>query len=292
MRTMELNNSAMQRMGLIFAACILAACAISCLGVQKAYAGFRYVSYANQYIKISPATNSGLALDISGESTSNYANAMLYSKGNGHPNQVFYLQYRKTWAGKKFYSLRAVHSGKYLDVCGGYGSRGINLQQYTYNGTDAQLFCFCLNDAGYVIIQSKLGTVVDMAGGVIKSGTNVHMWDYNNTNAQRWKLYKWYYDEKPTVYAYKSQTHTVTSRYQAKYVARVANASDVRAYRSNSRISVLHSYQGSNCYNYYVKGISNGTSILTLNAYNKTWGWRQGKIYLNVKLGSLFSGWF
>lgn len=179
----------MRVIAIVLFACFTSICAICCFGKGTAYASPQYGSVSNGYIKIVPAYNTGLALDINNADTGNFTNASLYSRQDGHPNQVFYVQYRKTFKGIKFYSLKAIHSGKYLDVCGGSSRNGTNLHQYQWNGSASQLFCFIKNDNGNVIIKSMIGDlVIDINGGSLRSGTNVQLWGFNNSRAQQWKL--------------------------------------------------------------------------------------------------------
>lgn len=84
----------------------------------------------------------------------------------------------------------AYHSGKAIDVAGGKGDRGTNIQQYSANGTDAQLWKLAqTEDDGYYRIISKLsGRALDVANGKAKNGQNVRIWDCNSTDAQKWKM--------------------------------------------------------------------------------------------------------
>lgn len=204
-------------------------------------------------------------------------NASHYYRQDGHPNQVFCVRYRESYRGIRFYSLQAVNSGKYLDICGSSPASGANVHQYQWNGGANQLFCFLKNDAGALIVKSKVGDLVlDINGAALRSGANVQAWSYNGSRAQQWKLQKWDYEAAPRITG--NPNARIANRYIGTYVANVANASKVSYSRSNGRISVSCDRTGCGSHRFYAKGISNGSSGLTIKAYNKTWGWRSGRL--------------
>ena len=79
-------------------------------------------------------------------------------------------------------------TGKALDISAGSTANEANLQTYSWNGTDAQLWKFVNIGSGNYYIRSKLGTVIDIAGGSIKAGSNIQMYTSNYSNAQKWNL--------------------------------------------------------------------------------------------------------
>ena len=65
------------------------------------------------------------------------------SSGNADcPQQKFDV----TYLNNGYYSLKATHTGKALDLYGGYNTAGTNVQQYGWNGTSAQQWV--LKDTG------------------------------------------------------------------------------------------------------------------------------------------------
>lgn len=94
-----------------------------------------------------------------------------------------------------YYIVPAVATDKVLDVSGGSLRDGANIQIYTLNRTDAQVFQLSYRKNGTAQIASRLvGKCVDVADGSLVSGTNVQMYTDNDTRAQQWTI-----TEKSTV---------------------------------------------------------------------------------------------
>ena len=86
-------------------------------------------------------------------------------------------------------------TGKALDVSGGSLVDGANVQVYTANATDAQVFQLTYRSDGTAQIANRLtGKCVDVQGGTLSAGTNVQMYTDNDTRAQSWDI-----TEKSTV---------------------------------------------------------------------------------------------
>lgn len=67
---------------------------------------------------------------------------------------------------------------------------GSNIQQYTWNGSDAQLWKIINLGNGQFYIRAKLGKGLDVCGGNSLSGTNVQLYSSNGSKAQNWVLKK------------------------------------------------------------------------------------------------------
>lgn len=93
-------------------------------------------------------------------------------------------------AGNGYYTITAEHSGKVLDVAGGSTASGTIVQQFTANGTDAQLWYFTDAGNGDYTIHSVLGNCLDVWNAGTSNGTKIDCFEYNGTNAQKWKLTK------------------------------------------------------------------------------------------------------
>ena len=65
-------------------------------------------------------------------------------------------------AGNGYYTITAEHSGKVLDVAGASTASGATVQQYAYNGSNAQLWYFVDAGNGYYNIYSALGNCLDV----------------------------------------------------------------------------------------------------------------------------------
>ncbi len=131
--------------------------------------------------KIKSAKDRKKVLDISGSSTKNSANVLLWSDSNKN-NQKFHV----TYLGNGYYSIKAVHSKLSLDVAGAGTTNGTNVQQYTYNGSNAQKWA--IKDWGngkYSIMSKCNGLYLDINGGATTDGTNVQMYKGNGSEAQK-----------------------------------------------------------------------------------------------------------
>lgn len=95
------------------------------------------------------------------------------------------------------YYIKNVYSGKYLDVSGGTASNGANVQQYEFNGTEAQRWRIQLkpNTNNEFYILTRVGNdgyqymySLDISGGSNSDGANVQIYEYNNSSAQTFKI--------------------------------------------------------------------------------------------------------
>lgn len=119
-------------------------------------------------------------------------NVQIYENCDGHNDPAFVKSqyFTLTHVGNGWYYLKNVGNGKVVDVVNADPTPGTNVQQYDYNGSDAQLFRFYDAGNGYCYIKSKLGCYVDVNGGINANNTNVQIYTFNATTAQKWKLIK------------------------------------------------------------------------------------------------------
>lgn len=87
--------------------------------------------------------------------------------------QTWQTIYVKTENGIPYYALRNAHSGKFLDVPNSSSTPGEQLQQWHYNGTDAQLFEFRELEGGYAIINKGNGLAVTNKNSSTTNGTEI-----------------------------------------------------------------------------------------------------------------------
>lgn len=101
------------------------------------------------------------------------------------------------------YYIKSYFSGMYLDVVNCSSANNANVQQWTYNGCDAQKFKLVSNDDGtYCIYTGASGysKVVDVAGKSTADGANILQYAYKGTTNQ-----KFYVEEVSSgVYAIKT----------------------------------------------------------------------------------------
>ena len=86
------------------------------------------------------------------------------------------------------YLVINANSLKALDVRGASDKAGTNVQQWSVNSSDAQIWAVTEQTGGWQLLCSLTGKCLDVAGGSIKSGTNVQQWSDNNGRAQRWEF--------------------------------------------------------------------------------------------------------
>lgn len=88
---------------------------------------------------------------------------------------------------KTFY-IKNAYTGKYLDVSGGTGQAGTNVQQYEYNGSDAQKWYILHLGNGEYMLYTFAGSTIegdtiylnyalDVDNAIDANGTNIHIWD-------------------------------------------------------------------------------------------------------------------
>lgn len=81
--------------------------------------------------------------------------------------------------------------GKALDVSGGSGADGANVQLWEENGTAAQEWNVTVDDDGFITLKNlKSGKALDVCGASGKPGANVQQYSPNGTAAQRWAVEK------------------------------------------------------------------------------------------------------
>ncbi|MFD9359788.1 RICIN domain-containing protein, partial [Streptomyces sp. NPDC060031] len=117
--------------------------------------------------------------------------------GASQTNQRWFFSAESVQNGKYTYDIRAVHSGKCLDVAGGTSATGdgADVHQWTCLGTAQTNQQWYLTDAGngtFYIQAVHSGKCLDVAGGTSATGdgADVHQWTClgaSQTN-QRWYL--------------------------------------------------------------------------------------------------------
>ncbi len=101
--------------------------------------------------------------------------------------------YTETTVADGTYYIKNVNSGLYLDVENASADNGANVQQWTFNGCDAQKFQIKSDGNGYYYIltgASGYTKCVDIDSGSAADGTNVMQWEYWGGNMQKYKIAK------------------------------------------------------------------------------------------------------
>lgn len=147
-----------------------------------AYSASRTVENGTYYI--AGSSDTGIVLDIAGQSTSTDANVGFWTSNRG-TNQ----QFKITYNGNGYYTIVGMGSGLAVDVSG-YSSRtGADLIQWTLgNNKDNQLWAIVRNSDGSYSFVSKLsGLLLTAAGGVAK-GSNAETGPMDYAANQRFSL--------------------------------------------------------------------------------------------------------
>ena len=225
----------------------------------------------------------------------------------GAKNQMFDIKYM----GAGYYQILSVQSGKSLDVANASSEPGANLWEYSWNGSNAQLWKFIVNSDGSYYIKSKLGTVVDIFSGIIAEGTNIQMYTANGSDAQKWKLEsgKEGIDERPL----ENGTYTISNATNSKQVLDIASAvetdyANIQMYASNNTSAQRFElyYVGNGYYQILSEksgkslDVANGSKKQGANVWQYSWNgseaqlWRiieaeDGGYYLQSKLGTFLS---
>ena len=135
---------------------------------------------------ITTSQNQNYVVDVEGVSTENGANVYLWETLGINTNQMWQIVDAD---GDGYYTVAALHSGKYLDVAGGLVVSDTNVQQYEATNSDAQLWSIVPNGDGTYCLYSKCGGfALDLYYGLVADGVNIRIHDVNGAAAQKWYL--------------------------------------------------------------------------------------------------------
>lgn len=133
--------------------------------------------------RISSVIKASSNIDVKSGSISDKANIHLWSY-EGKDQQKFKLEYNNG-----YYVIRNLNSNKVLDVANNGKTSGTNVQQYTYNGTDAQKWIIQKTSDGYYnIISKSSGLFLDISNGSASNGANIQVYSANGTNSQKFNF--------------------------------------------------------------------------------------------------------
>jgi hypothetical protein len=132
-------------------------------------------------------SGSGLALDISG---SQAAQSSLVIQNTYYAN-YWSQQWTLTSVGGGFYTFKNRASAMCLDVPGSSTSAGLQLQQYSCNGTNAQSFSVTPNSDGTFAIKNRnSGLCLDIRASSKEPGAAAQQYGCNGTSAQKFMFSK------------------------------------------------------------------------------------------------------
>ncbi len=148
------------------------------------------VSLETGTYSISTYANKNIVVETADGSLDSGANVKLASNMDAR-----YQQFTITALGYgNYYKVENLRSGKVWDVAGGSKASGANIQQYTWNGTGAQIFQVIETEESgekvYQFIGKASGLAVDYTDGGAKAGTNICLNKSNGSKTQKFKLTK------------------------------------------------------------------------------------------------------
>lgn len=144
---------------------------------------YKEVKVTNGVYSIQPAQKKSFLIEVKNGSASNGANVQI-----GVQNDSKYQKFKISLEKDGYYKIINESSGKALDIYNASMLSGTNVQQYTWNASNAQLWKFLDAGDGQVYIQSKLGTVLDLQGNNIVDKGNVQANDLKQSKTQKWVL--------------------------------------------------------------------------------------------------------
>ncbi len=199
------------------------------------------------YSKLNPR----FALDVDSNSTANGTNLELF-QANGTTGQQWNLEttsfvgkHRNDLPDGTFEMIRPNAKRMVMDLAGSSAANGTNVQLYTVNHSDAQMWLFAHDEEGYVMIRNRAtGKSLDLPGGRIFNGQNVQQYHWNRSDAQKWIAVK-----------NSDGTYTFYSKLNPEYALDVSgngtwNYTNVQVYKANGsmgqkwEINSIISYEG------------------------------------------------
>ena len=141
-----------------------------------------------KYFKITSSIDDRYVIDVNSGSSSNGANIQLYSFNNTYA-QLFSFEFVKTESERGYYKIVNAKSGRLLDVDSGKLTNGTNIQQWSDDNNDNQLFSVVKNEDGtYTFVNKGTGLAVDVSAASATNGTNIQGYELNNSAAQKFSL--------------------------------------------------------------------------------------------------------
>lgn len=126
---------------------------------------------------------SGKSLAFVSESNANGAQAQIVNYHGGESQQFKFLK------DGKYYRIRHIASGRYLDVSGAGTADGTKVNLWDESSSCAQKWAVEIRGEHYVLRSACSGKALDINGAnIYSSGVHVQIWDDNKTVAQQWDL--------------------------------------------------------------------------------------------------------
>lgn len=134
------------------------------------------------FYEFAPMHATDQRLDVANGSRSNGANVQIYAS-NGMLSQRMWVR----GVGDGWYSLTACCSAYPLDVYSCSDADGTNVQQWQWNGSNAQKWRFEMGESGIKIVSACGNKVLEVGDGAAANGANVQLWSYTGSASQSWR---------------------------------------------------------------------------------------------------------
>lgn len=152
-------------------------------GKTLSYKGKAYDTYA-----ILSAKDNGFALDVSAGGKAAGTNVQVWT-ANGSDAQRWALVPVACMVSGGTYAIHsALADDLVLDVAGASTGGGANVQLWSANGTNAQVWQAVVDPGALLVtfVRPDCGMALDVAGGEDRDGANVQQWGRNGSAAQSW----------------------------------------------------------------------------------------------------------
>lgn len=134
------------------------------------------------FYEFAPMHATDQRLDVASGSRANGANVQIYAS-NGTLSQRMWVR----GVGDGWYSLTACCSAYPLDVYSCSDADGTNVQQWQWNGSNAQKWRFEMGESGIKIVSACGNKVLEVSDGATANGANVQLWSYTGSASQSWR---------------------------------------------------------------------------------------------------------
>jgi hypothetical protein len=150
--------------------------------------GFGDLVVDNTVWRYSLGTTAPTTLNIPVNTTGRYVRVQLAGTNNLHLAEVQVFGTAPS-VSDGVYLVKAVHSGKCMEVAGAGTANGSNVQQWSCepNAKHHQWQFTAVGNGYYKIINVNSGKVLDVAGISTADGANLYQWDNLNGSNQKWK---------------------------------------------------------------------------------------------------------
>lgn len=143
----------------------------------------------DKYLTLESTCSPGMVIDYNGGSTKEGTKIQLWTANQGNP-QKWNIHTGQPLADGVYTISSSNSSEKNIDIAGGHGYNGNNIQLWDQNHADAQKWRLEYNASldYYTFTNPKTGKRLDLYGANPTSGNNIQLWEPVTACSQRWKI--------------------------------------------------------------------------------------------------------